>query len=99
MDSVDERPRRLVARTAREGADNARLDVQHVGTGLDPALSDKLFEPFYAIKPESLGVGLSVSRSIVELHSSQLWAAPDDGPGANFPFSLPRAIEQAQPIR
>jgi PAS domain S-box-containing protein len=91
MGSVDDRPRQLVVRTVREGADLVRLDVQDSGMGVDPALLDKLFEPFYTTKAEGMGVGLSVSRSIIERHNGRLWATPNEGPGATFSFSLPRA--------
>jgi len=98
MGSVHDRPRQLVVRTAREGAESVRLDVQDVGVGLGSALADTLFEPFYTTKPAGMGVGLSVSRSIIERHNGRLWATPNDGPGATFSFSLPRAVEPAQPI-
>lgn len=93
MGSVDDRPRQLVVRTVRDGVDLVRLDVEDAGTGVDPALLGKLFEPFYTTKPEGMGVGLSVSRSIIEHHQGRLWAAPNAGPGATFSFSLPRASE------
>ena len=92
MSSVDDRPRQLVIRTERED-DRARLTVQDVGVGIEPSGVDKVFEPFYTTKSGGMGIGLSVSRSIIERHHGRLWATLNDGPGAAFSFSIPRAPE------
>lgn len=89
MSTVDERPRQLLVRTEREKDDNVRLMVQDVGVGFDPRAMDKLFQPFYTTKNEGMGMGLSVSRSIIESHHGRLWATRNDGPGATFSFSIP----------
>lgn len=89
MRGVDDRPRQLVLRTERED-DRARLTVQDVGVGIEPSGVDKLFEPFYTTKSGGMGIGLSVSRSIIERHHGHLWATLNDGPGAAFSFSIPR---------
>ena len=91
MSSVNDRPRQLVIRTERDEGDRVRLTVQDAGVGLDPQGADKLFEAFYSTKSGGMGIGLSVSRSIIESHHGRLWAAPNDGPGATFAFSIPRA--------
>jgi PAS domain S-box-containing protein len=91
MISVKDRPRQLLIRTTLDGNQIVRLDVQDAGTGLDQALADRLFEPFYTTKSEGMGVGLFVSRSIIERHNGRLWATPNEGPGSTFSFSLPRA--------
>jgi len=91
MSSVNDRPRQLVIRTEREEGDRVRLTVRDAGVGLDPQGADKLFEAFYSTKSSGMGIGLSVSRSIIESHHGRLWAAPNDGPGATFAFSIPRA--------
>jgi len=91
MSSVNDRPRQLVIRTERDEGDRVRLTVQDAGVGLDPQAADKLFEAFYSTKSGGMGIGLSVSRSIIERHHGRLWAAPNDGPGATFAFSIPRA--------
>jgi PAS domain S-box-containing protein len=91
MSTVEDRQRQLIVRTTCDG-DIVQLDVQDVGTGLDPALIDKLFEPFSTTKSEGMGVGLFVSRSIIERHNGRLWAAPNEGPGVTFSFVLPRAV-------
>jgi C4-dicarboxylate-specific signal transduction histidine kinase len=90
MSGVDDRPRRLVIRTERDEGDRVRLAVQDAGVGFEPQGADKLFEPFYTTKIGGMGIGLSVSRSIIESHHGRLWAAPNDGPGATFSFSIPR---------
>jgi signal transduction histidine kinase len=90
MSEVDDRPRQLVIRTEREADDRVRLSVQDAGVGLDPQSLDRLFEAFYTTKKDGMGIGLSVSRSIIEGHRGRLSAEPNDGPGATFSFSIPR---------
>ena len=90
MSGVDDRPRQLVIRTERE-RNRARLTVQDVGVGIEAHGVEKLFEPFYTTKSGGMGIGLSVSRSIVESHHGRLWATVNEGPGAAFSFSIPRA--------
>jgi signal transduction histidine kinase len=89
MRGVDDRPRQLVIRTERDGGDHVRLTVQDAGMGFDPQVEERLFEAFYTTKSGGMGIGLSVSRSIIESHRGRLWAASNDGPGATFSFSLP----------
>jgi signal transduction histidine kinase len=93
MSSVDDRPRKLVIRTERDQDDCARLTVQDTGVGFDPQAVGRLFDSFYTTKNGGMGIGLSVSRSIIESHRGRLWAAPNDGPGASFSFSIPRPPE------
>ena len=95
MSGVDDRPRQLVISTAREEGDRVRLTVQDAGVGFEPESAEKLFDPFYTTKRGGMGIGLSVSRSIIESHHGRLWAARNDGPGATFAFTLPRAGERA----
>lgn len=90
MNGVDDRPRQIVIRTEHEKGDRVRLDVQDTGVGIEPQTADKLFEAFYTTKTGGMGIGLSVSRSIIESHHGRLWAAANDGPGVTFSFSLPR---------
>jgi PAS domain S-box-containing protein len=89
MSDVHDRPRNVLVRTERERAGVARLSVTDAGVGLDPQAAEKLFEMFYTTKSDGMGIGLSVSRSIIESHHGRLWAAPNDGPGATFSFSIP----------
>jgi signal transduction histidine kinase len=90
MSGVDDRPRKLVIRTERDEGDRVRLSVRDTGVGFEPQAVDRLFEAFYTTKSGGMGIGLSVSRSIIESHHGRLWAAPNDGPGATFSFSIPR---------
>ena len=89
MVAVDDRPRQLVVRTARDAGDRVRLTVKDAGEGFDSHTVDKFFEAFYTTKPSGMGIGLSVSRSIIESHHGRIWAEPNDGPGATFLFSIP----------
>jgi PAS domain S-box-containing protein len=90
MSTVEDRPRQLVIRTERDEGDRVRLTVQDAGVGFDPEATDRLFDAFYTTKGEGMGIGLSVSRSIIERHQGRLWATLNDGPGAAFSFSIPR---------
>jgi C4-dicarboxylate-specific signal transduction histidine kinase len=93
MSGVDDRPRQLLIRTEREGEDRARVTVRDAGVGIAREDMDKLFDAFHTTKSGGMGIGLSVSRSIVERHHGRLWAEPNDGPGATFAFSVPRGPE------
>jgi len=88
MASVEDRPRELLIRTEKDENARARLSVKDVGVGFDPEAADKLFEAFHTTKKDGMGIGLSVSRSIIEAHHGRLWALPNDGPGATFVFSI-----------
>jgi signal transduction histidine kinase len=69
------------------------VTVRDAGIGLDRQSVEKLFDAFYTTKSGGMGIGLSVSRTIVERHQGRLWAEPNDGPGATFSFSIPLAPE------
>jgi PAS domain S-box-containing protein len=88
MATVHDRPRQLLITTRRRD-DDVVLSVRDAGPGFDPQARDQLFEAFYTTKPDGMGIGLSVSRSIVEGHHGRLWADLNDGPGATFSFSIP----------
>jgi PAS domain S-box-containing protein len=89
MTDVEDRPRHLVIRTERDDPDRVRLTVEDVGTGLDPVAAGRLFDAFYTTKSDGMGIGLAVSRTIIERHGGRLWAASNEGPGATFAFSIP----------
>ncbi len=90
MLDVHDRPRQVLIKTEPENGDRVRLTVRDAGVGLPPQHVDSLFDPFSSTKSEGMGIGLFVSRSIVERHQGRLWAEPNDGgPGATFSFSIP----------
>jgi PAS domain S-box-containing protein len=89
MSTVDDRPRELLIRTERDEADRVRLSVKDTGVGFEPQVSDRLFQAFYTTKEDGMGIGLSISRSIIEAHEGRLWATANDGHGATFCFSIP----------
>jgi signal transduction histidine kinase len=99
MSDVEDRPREIVIRTARGDDDRVCLSVQDSGVGFEPHGAERLFDAFYSTKPDGMGIGLSVSRSIIESHRGRLWAVPNDGPGATFAFSVPRCAERAEAAR
>ena len=88
MHGVVDRPRELVITTGREALDRVHVAVHDSGSGIDPQLVHRLFEAFYTTKPNGLGMGLSISRSIVEQHGGRLWAESNDGPGTTFHFTV-----------
>jgi len=95
MADVQDRPRHLLIRTQGDADDRVRLTVRDAGVGLPPESLDSLFDAFYTTKSDGMGIGLFVSRSILERHQGRLWAEPNsDGPGAAFSFSLPGAQER-----
>jgi PAS domain S-box-containing protein len=89
MREVDDRPRQLLIKTECDDKKNVQLTVQDTGVGISPGAADRLFESFYTTKEEGMGIGLSVSRSIIEAHRGRLWASANDGPGSSFTFSIP----------
>jgi signal transduction histidine kinase len=84
-----DRPRQVVIRTERDGENDVRLTVLDTGVGIDPESAPRLFEAFHSTKPGGMGIGLSVSRSIIESHNGRIWAAPNGSQGAVFGFALP----------
>ena len=99
MSGVIDRPRQLVIRTEPEEGDHVRLTVQDAGVGIDPQLVERIFDAFYSTKSGGMGIGLFVSRSIIENHNGRLWAEPNDGPGAKFLFSIPRLPDSVMSVR
>jgi PAS domain S-box-containing protein len=94
MSAVTERPRQLQITTGNIGADQVQVTIEDTGTGLDPNTLEKIFEPFYTTKPGGMGMGLSISRSILHSHGGRLWATAKDGPGTVFHFALTRYQEE-----
>jgi C4-dicarboxylate-specific signal transduction histidine kinase len=96
MADVYDRPRQLLVRTEREAGDRVRVTVRDTGVGVERESMDQLFDAFYTTKHDGMGIGLSVSRSIVERHQGRLWAEPNEGPGATFAFSIPCRADAAE---
>ena len=92
MNQVEESGRSLTIcgrRESREGAWEAQLSVSDCGVGLKPQEMGRLFEAFYTTKTQGMGMGLAISRSIIEAHGGRMWAETRPGPGATFSLSLP----------
>lgn len=90
MSTITDRQRELLIRSAKH-PDGVLIQVQDSGKGLDPQHTARIFEPFFTTKPEGIGMGLSISRSIVEAHGGRLWATSGSPHGAVFQLILPAA--------
>ncbi|MDB5393340.1 MAG: histidine kinase [Rhodospirillales bacterium] len=93
MSTVSGRPRLLAVRSRIEERDLALIAVEDSGAGLSPETATRIFEAFFTTKPEGLGMGLSICRSIIDLHGGRLWALPRLPQGSVFQFTLPAATE------
>ena len=89
MARIDDRPRRLVIRSRAHEDDQVLVAVEDSGVGIDPDSVTHLFNAFVTTKPDGMGMGLSISRSIIEGHRGRLWATPNATHGATFRFALP----------
>jgi len=89
MSSVVDRPRRLLVGSRSSESDHVLVAVQDSGIGIERQSVDKIFESFYTTKPQGMGMGLAISRSIVENHGGTLRAVRNDGPGMRFELALP----------
>ena len=90
MSSVEERPRELIIRTQNDDAGQVRVTVQDSGKGLDPQSMERMFEAFYTTKHGGMGMGLAISRSIIQNHGGKLWAVANEGPGLSVQFTIPK---------
>ena len=88
MRAVSDRVRVLRIRTEEQPSGSIVVVVQDSGAGVDPKHSSRMFEAFYTTKAQGIGMGLTISRSIIEAHGGQLWAVANDGPGSTFCFTL-----------
>jgi signal transduction histidine kinase/tetratricopeptide (TPR) repeat protein len=89
MQSITDRPRELVIRSEQDDARQVRVTVTDCGVGFSAASAERLFNTFFTTKSSGMGMGLSICRSIVELHGGRIWAAPNVPHGATFQFTLP----------
>jgi PAS domain S-box-containing protein len=94
MSGVDDGPRQLAVQSDPDAALGVRVTVRDSGPGLDPQRLDQLFDAFYTTKPHGLGLGLAISRRIVEAHGGRLWASANVPHGAVFQFTVPRGSEE-----
>jgi signal transduction histidine kinase len=97
MEGVHHRPRQVIVETSQSSAGWVRLAVRDSGRGIRSEDIDKIFNAFYSTKPQGMGIGLSVSRSIIDRHSGEIWAASNDGPGTTFAFTIPNAVSNIEP--
>jgi signal transduction histidine kinase len=95
--NTNERSRELLIKTQLDAGSKVLLSVTDTGIGFDPRSADKLFDAFYTTKQGGMGIGLSVSRSIIESHHGKLWATPNDGPGTTFWVAIPCRQDASAP--
>jgi PAS domain S-box-containing protein len=91
MSGIRDRRRELTIVSCRDGQNAVLVEVRDCGTGLDADSAERVFEAFYSTKADGIGIGLSISRSIIKAHGGRLWASPNEPHGALFRFSLPVA--------
>jgi C4-dicarboxylate-specific signal transduction histidine kinase len=89
MRRISDRTRVLSIRTEEHASGTITVFVQDSGTGIDSDNLSRIFETFFTTKREGIGMGLTISRSIIEAHGGRLWAVANDGPGSTFCFTLP----------
>jgi PAS domain S-box-containing protein len=95
MSGAGDGPRELLVRSGTDELQHVLVAVRDSGPGLDPQSLERLFDAFYTTKPHGLGMGLAISRSIIEAHGGRLWATANEGTGATFQFTLPTGGEKA----
>jgi PAS domain S-box-containing protein len=89
MSGVGEGARELLISTGRDASNGVLISLRDSGPGLDPKSLDRLFEAFYTTKAQGMGLGLAISRSIIEAHGGRLWASANVPRGASFQFTVP----------
>jgi C4-dicarboxylate-specific signal transduction histidine kinase len=94
MGSVEAGPRELLISTERNETNGIVVAIRDSGPGIDPKHLDRVFEPFYTTKSSGVGMGLSICRSIIDVHGGRLWAEPNEPRGALFQFILPAGASQ-----
>jgi signal transduction histidine kinase len=97
--SVTDRAREVQIRSRRHESDQVLVLVLDSGTGIEPGNLDRIFDTFYTTKPQGMGMGLAISRSIVENHGGKLRAIANDGPGMRFEIELPVETARATSMR
>jgi signal transduction histidine kinase len=91
MNEVQDRARELLIKSEKADSDRLQVSVRDCGCGLEENQVEHLFEAFFTTKPGGIGMGLSISRTIIESHGGRLWATTNSDHGATFQFALPAA--------
>jgi len=94
MSGAGDGPRELLIGSGTDETQCVLVTVRDSGPGLDPTVLERLFDPFYTTKPQGMGMGLAISRSIIEAHGGKLWATANHDGGATFQFTLPIGGEE-----
>jgi signal transduction histidine kinase len=89
MSGVSEVQRELLVASVKDGSKGVLIELRDSGPGRDRTALDRLFDAFYTTKPDGMGTGLAISRTIIEAHGGQLWATPNVPKSAIFQFGLP----------
>jgi signal transduction histidine kinase len=89
MSRTSDRPRRMLIRSQMQDAGFIHVSVQDSGMGVSPDVMGRLFEPFFTTRSQGMGMGLPISRSIIEAHGGKLWAESIPSQGSVFQFTLP----------
>jgi signal transduction histidine kinase len=95
MADIGDAPRELLIESRLDNGGHVVVAVRDFGAGIDPENADRLFDAFFTTKPDGMGMGLSICRSIIEAHGGRVWASNNAGRGAVFQFSLPAIGENA----
>ncbi len=96
MHQVEEGDKKLTISTSKSSPDMITVSVKDSGIGMDEKIMEKMFDAFFTTRPEGLGMGLSISRSILEAHAGKIWAEPNSDCGTTFHFSLPTQQENVK---
>ena len=89
MAPITDRPHEIIIRSQQHEAGQVHVAVQDSGIGIDSKTAEQLFSAFFTTKPSGMGMGLSISRSIIRAHGGRLWASPNAEHGAAFQFTVP----------
>ena len=99
LSSVSIGSRHLVIASAKKNSNSVLVSVYDTGKGISPNDLDRLFDPFYTTKSDGMGIGLTISRSIVESHGGRIWATPNSPCGAVFQFTLPIDVRMVRSVK